>query len=49
MPYNKSFEFAPSGPDAQETRAAQFRRVCRAWRKTREVEVLLPGHRRAEG
>ena len=24
-------------------------RVCRAWHKTREVKVLLPGNRRAEG
>ncbi len=25
------------------------RRVCRAWHLTREVKVLLPGIRRAEG
>jgi len=28
---------------------ADSRRVCRAWHKTREVKVLLPGNRRAEG
>ena len=29
--------------------AADARRVCRAWHKTREVKVLLPGFRGAEG
>jgi len=29
--------------------ATDARRVCRAWHKTREVKVLLPGVRRAEG
>jgi hypothetical protein len=29
--------------------AAHAWRVCRAWHKTREVKVLLPGIRRAEG
>ncbi len=26
-----------------------MQRVCRAWHRTREVEVLSPGVRRAEG
>jgi len=29
--------------------AAYGWRVCRAWHRTREVKVLLPGVRRAEG
>ncbi len=30
-------------------RAAEFRRVCRAWHEAREVQVFSPGIRRAEG
>jgi|GEM_PF-3530687 len=30
-------------------RASYHCRVCRVWHKTREVKVLLPGNRRAEG
>jgi hypothetical protein len=29
--------------------AADAERVCRAWHRTGEVKVLLPGVRRAEG
>ena len=29
--------------------AGVHQRVCRAWHRTREVKVLLPGVRRAEG
>ncbi len=35
--------------DAQKARASEPGRVCRAWHLTREVQVLLPGIRRAEG
>ncbi len=38
-----------AGSDAQKTRAVYPYRVCRAWHLTREVKVLLPGIRRAEG
>jgi hypothetical protein len=31
------------------TRAAQARRVCQAWHRTSEVQVLVPGMRGAEG
>jgi hypothetical protein len=35
-----------SGPAA---RAAELGRVCQAWPSTSEVNVLVPGHRGAEG
>jgi hypothetical protein len=51
--HNNSIKFARTnrGLDAaQKPRSATyFKRVCRAWHKTREVKVLLPGNRRAEG
>ena len=51
--HNQSFEQTPErGAALREWfsgGAAQFKRVCRAWHKTREVKVLLPGIRRAEG
>jgi len=48
--HNKRVKIAPFGRwDAQKARALYPSRVCRAWHKTREVKVLLPGIRRAEG
>ncbi|OQK17854.1 hypothetical protein AU255_08325 [Methyloprofundus sedimenti] len=35
--------------DAQNAARPLARRVCRAWHRTREVQVLLPGIREAEG
>jgi len=35
--------------DGQQVGRRCSKRVCRAWHKTREVEVLLLGIRRAEG
>jgi hypothetical protein len=56
MTHNKSFELTNLSvtPFAEQKSrrpalAAQLNRVCRAWHKTREVKVLLPGNRRAEG
>ena len=50
--FNQSIKFVPGLSAVHRTplswrRLAQ--RVCRAWHRTREVKVLLPGVRRAEG
>ena len=34
---------------AKSARAAELRRVCQAWHRTSEVQVLVPGIRGAEG
>ncbi|PPK49808.1 hypothetical protein BY454_1588 [Marinobacter persicus] len=55
---NKSFQFVTALMGLHRTAfsslryvkaAAEYWRVCRAWHRTREVKVLLPGVRRAEG
>jgi hypothetical protein len=36
-------------PTRRKTRAAEAARVCQAWHRTSEVQVLVPGMRGAEG
>ena len=48
--HNKPLKFVPLRSTGRELRSRRLaERVCRAWHVTREVEVLLPGIRRAEG
>ncbi len=48
--HNKRVKNAPFGrSDARKTRAVYPNRVCQAWYLTRQVQVLIPGIRRAEG
>ncbi len=51
MPCNKSIKFVPAFGLHRTPLSGRrlFQRVCRAWHRTREVKVLLPGVRRAEG
>lgn len=47
--FNNSQQPAPAALDNSFAVAAVLGRVCRAWHLTSEVQVLVPGIRRAEG
>ena len=49
LPASHNKPLVPTAKSLRALAAAQRRRVCQAWHGSREVRVLLPGSRRAEG